>query len=127
MNVTGNVRISSILADLEIEALPEGSHWKESDSIDLIVAVDDDEAYSALPSSYTEIDPIELNDELDQTDVQNLAAAIRRGDKAEAEQLLDRVFVTDGTVTEWIQRGRYGSSARSPDCHVASVPKAKAA
>ncbi|MGJ0508953.1 MAG: hypothetical protein ACR652_17870 [Methylocystis sp.] len=90
--------------------------------IDFEVDVDDDEAYAALPSSYTEIDPVPLSDELDQGDVQNLAAAIRRGDRAEAELLLDRIFANDGTVTEWVERGRYGQRARQ-----LQTPTAKAA
>lgn len=73
-------------------------------AIDAIDACDD---AGQLP------EPESLSYELDQGDVQDLAAAIRRGDKTEAEILLDRVFASDETVSEWVQRGRYGAKARA--------------
>lgn len=87
-------------------------------AIDAIDACDD---AGQLP------EPESLADELDEMDVRNLATAVRCGDRAEAEALLDRVFASDATVEGWIQLGRYSSKARPADCHVASAPRAKAA
>lgn len=69
------------------------------------------DAYEALDEADL-LEPTVDADCFDQSDVQSLAAAIQRGDLAEARHFLDRVFVTDVTVTEWIQRGRYSGEAR---------------
>lgn len=73
--------------------------------------VSNDDAFNELPESY--FPSFEMEDYVDQGVVQDLASAIRRGDRTEAEQLLDRLFRGDTTLNEWIQRGRYGPKARA--------------
>jgi uncharacterized membrane-anchored protein len=48
----------------------------------------------------------------EEDDVIELAAAIRRGDRAEAEHRLDRLVEEDLRVQEWVQRGRYSTRAK---------------
>lgn len=59
------------------------------------------------------IEPTELRDLLDEHAVKELSSAIRRGDREEAEHLLDRLVDDDAAVTEWVQQGRYTRRARA--------------
>lgn len=112
MKVMGTVLVENIVTALDIEALPEGCRFAETDTIDLDdVEVDDDLAAEELPESY--FPDGELHDLLDETTVFDLSAAIRRGDQAEAEYLLDRLVRDDDRVKEWVERGRYSRAARA--------------
>lgn len=111
MKVSGSVLVEDIMDALEIDALPEGCRFAKTDSIELdVVDVDDDTAAQELPESY--FPEYQLREILNETDVFDLAAAIRRGDIAEAELLLDALAREDELVTEWVQRGRYSGRAK---------------
>lgn len=105
MLTTVSVSVAAIAEALELDELPEG--LKGSDDIDLEVEVDDDELKEEFES-----EPETLADLFRQSDVMDLAAAIRRGDAAEAELMLDRLCADDDTVTGWVQLGRYSRKAR---------------
>lgn len=90
-------------------------------------ALELDDAEVNAQDAYTALEDADLLEPqidaacFDQSDVLNLAAAIRRGDCAEAAHLLDRVFAEDATVTEWVQRGRYSGAAKGqPTLRLAS-------
>lgn len=68
--------------------------------------IDDDE------DSYRDAD---LSDLLDEDHIVDLAAAIRRGDRGEAEVLLDRIASDDFRVEEWVQKGRFSNKAKQPE------------
>jgi hypothetical protein len=84
------------------------------------VAFDDTEvlvemALDALDDADKLPEPESLLHQANETDITNLAEAIRCGDTEQAELLLDRVFSTLGeelTIREWIDRGRYSKKAR---------------
>jgi hypothetical protein len=107
MKIDADVRVSDIMEALDMQTPPEG--YSGADTVEINVLVDDDEAEEKL-----DLQPPEtgLSDLLNQTDVYNLAAAIRRGDATEAELLLDRLAAEDADVSEWVQQGRYSRKAR---------------
>lgn len=130
ITVTGCVLVSDVLLALESK-LPDDLFDKLDAELDKRaserLSFDDTEvtasdALDGLDSQGLLPEPESMWDDLDQGDVQDLAAAIRRGDTPEAEALLDRIFANDTTVTEWVQRGRYSQKARP-----APLPRAKAA
>lgn len=99
------VNVTDVLEALQIDGL---APTRVTDTIEISAEVDDDDIKDKAP----EPDPIELHDELDQTTVMDLAAAIRRGDTAEAELMLDRLVGDDTVVRDWIQMGRFSRKAR---------------
>lgn len=80
----------------------------DSPTFEVSAEIDDDEIKDAAPKP----EPFELHEQLDQATVMDLSAAIRRGDRAEAEMMLDRLLGDDDTVTEWVQQARYSRKAR---------------
>lgn len=108
MLVSTTITVSEIMDALELDEPPEGH--ESTDTFELRVDVDENEAWDSLPESYKE--PEALSSELDQTTVMDLAAAIHRGDRTEAELLLDKLFSGDTNITEWVQLGRYSKKGR---------------
>lgn len=121
ISVIGSILIEDVVTALEpklsdgaFEKLAAELRGEASSRLKLDdVEVKPEEALAALENVGKLPEPESLSYELDQGDVQDLAAAIRRGDRPEAELLLDRIFGHDTTVSEWVQRGRYGSKARA--------------
>jgi hypothetical protein len=107
MRVEADVRVSDIMEALEMESPPEG--YSRGDDVEITVTVDDDD----MEDKFTP-DPVVtlLSDLIDKGAVFDLSAAIRRGDKAEAELLMDRIFGDDTDTKEWVQQGRYSHKAR---------------
>lgn len=110
MKVDAYVLVAEVMNALHMDALPAGSTLKKTDTVTVTVVVDDDEIREELPLN----EPFGLSEHLDQTEVIDLAAAIRRGDTAEAEILLDRLLASDDAASEWVQQGRFSRNARQP-------------
>lgn len=116
IEIAGSILVEDILGALSLDEDFDAAVLKKFPA-DRRIRFDDVEigieaAVNALDDADALPEPEDFGDQLDQTDVQDLAAAIRRGDRAEAELLLDRVFAHDTTVTEWVQLGRYSGKAR---------------
>jgi hypothetical protein len=117
--VKGGVRVEDIIGAFK---LPEDLNAKltqilhneghaDGDRIDFDdVEVEEDVAYGEL--NIDDEDRDIFRDNFDESDVIDLAQAIRMGNRGEAELLLDRMFRQDPLITEWIQRGRYSGLAR---------------
>lgn len=54
-----------------------------------------------------------LLDEVDGELVEDLSAAVRRGDLVEAEALLDRIFAENAALSERVQRARHSGRAKA--------------
>src|SRR6185436_20041931 len=108
MKVEGTTTVSAMLDALGLteDALPRSSQLEMGDEIDFSVAADEDKLAEEV-----EEEPQTLSEQLEQSDVVNLAAAIRRGDRAEAELMLDRLCADDVTASEWIAQGRFSRKA----------------
>jgi hypothetical protein len=111
--VKSRVPVEDVLGVLNLEALPDGCPLKigERVSFDDCEVLSDDAA-EALDDAGEMPESEELRYQFDETDVIGLAEAIRSGDTAAAELLLDKLLGEDPTVGEWIQRGRYSRRAR---------------
>lgn len=119
MKIEADVRVSEIMEALEMAEAPEG--YSPTDTVTLDALVDDDEAEEKLDLQPPETN---LSDLLNQTEVCDLAAAIRRGDTREAEMLLDRLTADDTDVAEWVQRGRFSRKARNVGARAEGLRKA---
>lgn len=55
--------------------------------------------------------PTELHELLDEHGLKELSAAIRRGDRDEAEHQLDQLVRDDTRCRDWVEQARYGRRA----------------
>jgi hypothetical protein len=113
MKILARVLVSDLLGALCLptDKLPEGCELKLDEFVDVDDAeVDDDDAYEAL--QIDEQIESEFESQFDQTDVMELSAAVRMGNRQEAELLLDKIFGHNPTIREWVERGRYSGPAR---------------
>lgn len=105
------VNVTEVLDALEIKGLvPE----IDDDTITVTASIDEEnltEAAVKNGGAHADED-FSLSNLLDQTDIFDLSAAIRRGDRREAEFLLDRLTADDTEVTEWVQQGRFSNKAK---------------
>jgi hypothetical protein len=107
MRVSGEIEVLSILDALDLTEVPQGCELPKGASVIVEgIEVDDDVAMD-------ELDIGDSTDAVDPDGLQDLSSAIRRGDKAEAEHLLDRLFAENSALTERIQRGRYSNRTQS--------------
>lgn len=119
LHLAGSVLVSDILDALELSEEFDDAvlvRFSASDRLHFDeVEVDSDDAFygveraGLIPEPEPEL-PVGLGDE---TTVLDLAAAIHRGDRVEAETLLDKLFSGDANLTEWVQRGRYSKKGRA--------------
>jgi hypothetical protein len=63
----------------------------------------------------------EISDLLSQDDVMALAIAVRRGDRVEAELMLDRIVGDDVRASEWVQQARFSNNARPQPVRLAKA------
>jgi hypothetical protein len=109
INVTGMAEVDDLVMALGLDKIPDGCTLNSADDVEITISAD----RSALEDEIREDDD-EL-DYLDKGEIIDLAAAVRRGDTAEAERLLDGLFgnfAGSEKVTEWIQQGRFSRRAR---------------
>jgi hypothetical protein len=135
INVTGHVMVSDILTAFEpmleadllasLDKALEGrtDEKLKFDDTDVLIedAIDGLEYADALP------DPEAIFDE---TDIINLAEAIRCGETERAELLLERVFrdMPNATaIREWIDRGRFSKKAREAKAAAQAKPRLRSA
>lgn len=112
VEITVDVEIADALEALNIRGLvPEF----DGDTVSLTGTVDGEELGEAAVEAECAVssDSVNLAFMLDQTTVYDLSAAIRRGDRTEAELLLDRLAGDDVEVTEWVQQGRFSRKAQT--------------
>lgn len=113
MRISGSIIVSDLLDAVGIACLPDSSDLSMSERLDFDdIDVDASVVREALEDEDDSSSEL-LRHRLNESEVLGLAAAIRRGDRAEAELLLDRLVATDGTVAEWVQRGRYSGKAKT--------------
>lgn len=110
MNVAGEVMLEDILDALNLDEIPSGCPVKNVEMLVRFddVMVDDDEAFGCLPEEHFRNELRDINRET----LTDLSAAIRRGDRCEAEHLLDGLFGEDRALIDAIQLGRYRLDAR---------------
>jgi hypothetical protein len=114
--VSGNISVDDILNTLELDEVPERWDRRRDERLifdDCEVLAED--AYQGLDEADKLPAPEGMSDIVDERVVIDLAEAIRCGDRAEAELLLDRLFAGGDdalTIREWIDRGRFSKRAR---------------
>jgi hypothetical protein len=96
-NITVGVSVEEVLTALGLTAIPEGCDLTIEDEVEVRAEADVDDLRQDESDAT-------LADFLDQTAVMELSAAIRRGDTADAELLLERVFGGELSVREWGQQ-----------------------
>lgn len=119
MKVTVDAVVEDVLMALGLAVIPAecDPRLKMTDTVEITGEADDDDmadnvidlGKAAAPGSD------ELNEILDRETIVELATAIRRGDRREAELMLDRLVAEDDTVTEWVQQARFSRKARRPE------------
>ncbi len=113
MLVKGTTTVREMLTALELteDALPRSSEWEMDDEVDFSVVADKDELAEEFRQDATELNETLALSGVTEREIFDLSAAIRRGDRVEAELLLDRVFADDARLTEQVQMGRYSRAA----------------
>lgn len=122
LSLTGSVLVSDILLALEpmlseevLTPLDAALSGRSDDRVEFDdVQVRPGNAIDALEEADQLPEP--EGPDFDETDIINLAEAIRCGERERAELLLDRIFadLPDAiNIREWIDRGRYSSKARA--------------
>jgi hypothetical protein len=111
ITVSGAVLVDDILGALNLEDVPSGCSLDRDSRISFDdVEVKENDALAELGG---DDEPEDLSYEFEQADVQGLAQAIRTGSRNDAEYHLDRMFGSNPTLNEWVQRGRYSKLARA--------------